>query len=72
MTTSVSDNTVIIGIIAIGVFFGINYAYDIFNVNVDFDSIIFDILIWIWYIGLLLLISGVVYKIVKWRYAHKG
>ena len=72
MTISVSDNAVLIGVIAIGVFFGVSYVPDAFNINVESGSIILDILVLTYYVGLLLLVSGAIYKILKWRSSHKG
>ena len=65
--TSVSDNAIIIGIIAVGVFLGTTMAYDKMNLDVSNVSFIMDVLTWIWFIGLLLLVSGTIYKVVKWK-----
>ena len=64
--TSVSDNAIIIGIIAVGVFWGTAMTQDKMNLDVSNGSFITDILTWIWFIGLLLLVSGTIY-IVKWK-----
>ena len=71
MIFSVSDNVVVIGIIAIGVFFGVTFVYSELNINVESDSIVFDILLLIYYVGWTLLLSGMIYKIVKWRSSRK-
>ncbi len=65
--TSVTDNAIIIGILAVGIFLGTTMAYDELNINASGNSFIFDILVWIWFIGLLLIVSGVIYKVVKWK-----
>jgi hypothetical protein len=45
--TSVSDNAIIIGIIAVGVFWGTTMTYDKMNLDVSNGSFIIDILTWI-------------------------
>ena len=64
---SVSNNAIIIGFLTIGMFVGISTAIGELKINFEQDSIILDILVWVYYAGLLLLVSGVIYKIVNWR-----
>lgn len=64
---SVSNNAIIIGLLAIGMFVGVSTAIGELKINFEQDSIILDILVWMYYTGLLLLVSGAIYKIVKWR-----
>ncbi len=61
---SISDSALILGSIAIGVFFGIEVTHDYFNIDVD-DPLMGGIITLILIIGILLLILGGIYKIKK-------
>ena len=64
---SVSNNALLIGLLFIGIFFGVSTAIGELKINFENDSIIFDVLLWVYYLGLLLIVSGIIYKIVRWR-----